>query len=169
ARVQQVAAAARQVAERRDFSVRARKTTEDEIGMLADALNNMLAELEREISERREAVSALRVADRRKDEFLATLAHELRNPLAPIRNSLSLMPTARNDPEVTANARGLIERQLHQLVRLVDDLIDVSRISTGKLALRRERVELRSVAQNAIEAIEPMIHSRSHTLAVELP
>ena len=179
----EVAAAARAVVERRDYSVRVARTTSDEIGVLADAFNSMLREvqarsqalvatnesLQREMLERVEAEEALRTADRRKDEFLATLAHELRNPLAPIRNALYIMQTARNDPEVTANARGLIERQLHQLVRLVDDLLDVSRISTGKLALRRERVELRSVAQNAIEAIEPIIHARNHALKAELP
>ena len=179
----EVAAAARAVVERRDYSVRAGRSTDDEIGVLADAFNSMLKEvdtrsqalvasnqsLQREMLERIEAEEALRVADRRKDEFLATLAHELRNPLAPIRNALYLMQTSRNDPEITANARAMIERQLHQMVRLVDDLLDVSRISTGKLALRRERVELRSVAQNAVEAVEPLFLARNHTLQVELP
>jgi signal transduction histidine kinase len=179
----EVADAARAVVERRDYSARAAKTTDDEIGVLADAFNSMLKEVEarsralvasneslqREMLERVEAEEALRVADRRKDEFLATLAHELRNPLAPIRNALYIMQTARNDPDVTANARAMIERQLHQMVRLVDDLLDVSRISTGKLALRRERVELRSVAQNAIEAVEPFFNARGHILKVEMP
>ena len=178
-----VADAARAVVERRDYSMRAGKTTDDEIGVLADAFNSMLREvdtrsralvssnqsLQREMLERIEAEEALKVADRRKDEFLATLAHELRNPLAPIRNALYIMQTARNDPEVTANARAMIERQLHQMVRLVDDLLDVSRITTGKLTLRRERVELRSVAQNAIEAVEPMFSARGHVLKVEMP
>jgi signal transduction histidine kinase len=179
----EVTDAARAVVERRDYSARATKTTDDEIGVLADAFNSMLREvgarsqalltsnesLQREMLERVEAEEALRAADRRKDEFLATLAHELRNPLAPIRNALYIMQTARNDPEVTANARAIIERQLHQMVRLVDDLLDVSRITTGKLALRRERVELRSVAQNAIEAVEPMFHARGHVLKVAMP
>jgi signal transduction histidine kinase len=134
----------RPILEGGDDSRRAGKSTEDEI-------------------------VALRLADRRKDEFLATLAHELRNPLAPIRNALYLMQTSPNDAEVNANARAMIERQLHQLMRLVDDLLDVSRVSTGKLALRRERVELRSVAQNAIEAVEPMLHARGHVLEAQLP
>ena len=155
--------AARAVVDRRDYSARAARTTEDEIGVLAEAFNSMLQEVEtrsralvssneslqREMLERVEAEEALRLADRRKDEFLATLAHELRNPLAPIRNALYLMQTAHDGGEVTASARAVIERQLNQMVRLVDDLLDVSRISTGKLALRRERVELRSVVQNA--------------------
>jgi signal transduction histidine kinase len=179
----EVTDAARAVVERRDYGARAGKTTEDEIGVLADAFNSMLREvqarsealvasnesLQREMLERVEAEEALRVADRRKDEFLATLAHELRNPLAPIRNALYIMQTAADDPQLSANARAMIERQLHQMVRLVDDLLDVSRITTGKLALRRERVELRSVAQNALEAVEPLMHARGHALKVEMP
>jgi signal transduction histidine kinase len=158
----EVTEAARAVVERRDYTGRAGKSTEDEIGVLADAFNSMLKEVQT-----RE--DALRLADRRKDEFLATLAHELRNPLAPISNALYLMQAAENDPQATGEARAMIQRQLNQMVRLVDDLLDVSRITTGKLALRRERVELRTVAQNAIEAVESMIRARGHTLRVELP
>ena len=164
-----VAAAAREVFERRDFSVRAEKRTEDEIGMLADTLNRMLADLEREMAERREAEGALKAADRRKDEFLATLAHELRNPLAPIRNALYIMQAFRDNPAALAEGRAIIERQLGQMVRLVDDLLDVSRITTGKLALRRERTDLRAVAASAIEAIEPLARARGHQLRAALP
>jgi signal transduction histidine kinase len=164
-----VADAARQVLERRDFSVRAEKRTEDEIGMLADTLNRMLADLEREMAERREAEGAIRAADKRKDEFLATLAHELRNPLAPIRNALYIMQAAKDNPGAVAEARAIIERQLAQMVRLVDDLLDVSRITTGKLTLRREHVDARAVAQSAIEAIEPLARARGHALRVALP
>jgi signal transduction histidine kinase len=164
-----VAGAARQVFERRDFSVRAEKRTEDEIGMLADTLNRMLADLEREMTERREAEGAIRAADRRKDEFLATLAHELRNPLAPIRNALYIMQAARDNPAAVAEARAIIERQLAQMVRLVDDLLDVSRITTGKLNLRKEQVDARAVAQSAIEAVEPLARARGHALRVALP
>jgi two-component system, sensor histidine kinase len=164
-----VAGAARQVFERRDFSVRAEKRTEDEIGMLADTLNRMLADLEREMAERREAEGAIRAADRRKDEFLATLAHELRNPLAPIRNALYIMQAARDNPGAVGEARAIIERQLGQMVRLVDDLLDVSRITTGKLNLRREQVDARAVAQSAIEAVEPLARARGHALRVALP
>ena len=181
--IRAVTEAARAVVDRRDYSARVARTTEDEIGVLAEAFNSMLQEVEtrsralvasnralqREMLERVEAEEALRLADRRKDEFLATLAHELRNPLAPIRNALYLMQTAREGGEVTDRARAVIERQLNQMVRLVDDLLDVSRISTGKLALRRERVQLRSVLQNAIEAVEPLIHARGHQLDVQMP
>jgi signal transduction histidine kinase len=164
-----VADAARQVFERRDFSVRAEKRTADEIGMLAETLNRMLAELEREMAERREAEAAIRAADRRKDEFLATLAHELRNPLAPIRNALYIMQAARDNPAASSEARAIIERQLAQMVRLVDDLLDVSRITTGKLALRKEQADARAVAKSAIEAIEPLARARGHQLRVALP
>src|SRR5690606_33250905 len=83
-----------------------------------------------------------READRRKDEFLATLAHELRNPLAPISNATSILKFAPGNPAVIAQATGTIDRQLVHLVRLVDDLLDMSRISRGRLELRRERIEL---------------------------
>ena len=164
-----VATAARAVFEKRDFSVRAPKTTEDEIGTLADALNQMLADLEREMAERRGAEDALKAADRRKDEFLATLAHELRNPLAPIRNAAYIMQASKNDPAAITDGLAMIERQLNQMVRLVDDLLDVSRITTGKLTLRRERTDVRAVAQSALETIEPLIRARGHRLSVELP
>jgi len=164
-----VAAAARGVIERRDLSVRARKTTDDEIGILADAMNSMLADLEREMAERLAAEDALRTADRRKDEFLATLAHELRNPLAPIRNALYILRMEGADAAALSEARAIIDRQVLQMVRLVDDLLEVSRITTGKLRLRRERVELRKVASAALEAVEPIIRERGHTLVVTLP
>src|SRR4029078_4820263 len=85
---------------------------------------------------------ALRETDRRKDEFLATLAHELRNPLAPIRNSLQILKMPRVDAEAFGRTRDMMERQVEQLVRLVDDLLDVSRVMRGKIDLRREPVEL---------------------------
>ena len=84
----------------------------------------------------------LRDSDRRKDEFLATLAHELRNPLAPIRNALQIIHLAGNNGPAVEQARLMMERQIGQMVRLIDDLLDVSRISRGKLDLRKERVEL---------------------------
>src|SRR6185436_2828015 len=122
-----------------------------------------------EMAERSQAEEALRLADRRKDEFLATLAHELRNPLAPIRNAGYIMQTAKHDHEAMAAARAIVERQLQQMVRLVDDLLDVSRITTGKLGLRRERVEARAVAASAIEAVEPLAKARGHSLDIRLP
>ncbi|HET9576465.1 MAG TPA: ATP-binding protein [Usitatibacter sp.] len=156
-----VAGVAHQVMQKRDYSLRAAKTTEDEIGELVDAFNGMLAEVARR-------AEALREADRRKDEFLATLAHELRNPLAPLRNALEILRIAGNDPERAARAREMMERQLNQMVRLVDDLLDVSRITTGKLAVRKTVVELQGVVRDALETVRPFIESRQHTLELHL-
>jgi PAS domain S-box-containing protein len=109
-----------------------------------------------DITEQRRAEDALIDADRRKDEFLATLAHELRNPLAPIRNALQVMQLAGDNPATLEQARSMMERQLGQMVRLIDDLLDVSRISRGKLPLKLERVELASVIRQAIETCRPI-------------
>src|SRR5205823_13814311 len=112
---------------------------------------------------------ALRDADRRKDEFLATLTHELRNPLAPIRNSLQILKMPRVDAETIERSRDMMERQVHHLVRLVDDLLDVSRVMRGKIELRKERVELASVVARAVETAQPLIDTQGHHLSVRLP
>jgi PAS domain S-box-containing protein len=112
--------------------------------------------------------NAIQLSAKRKDEFLATLAHELRNPLAPLRNSLQIMRTAGSDKDIVSHAHGVMERQVSQLRRLVDDLLDVSRIDTGKIDLRRERVLLSAVVKNALEAIRPAIEAK-HELVVMLP
>lgn len=112
----------------------------------------------------------LREVDRRKDEFLATLAHELRNPLGPIRTALQLL--RRLDPDVPPaqeNARNTIQRHTDHLVRLVDDLLDVARISQGKISLRHEAVDLHSVVNNAIETSTPFIENKGHRLTVNFP
>jgi PAS domain S-box-containing protein len=101
----------------------------------------------------------LAAADRRKDEFLATLAHELRNPLSPMSNGLQIIRLAEHDPAARENARTMIERQLTQLVRIVDDLLDISRISGGKIQLRRERVEIDAILQVAIETSRPLLEA----------
>ncbi len=121
-----------------------------------------------DVTERKLAEQALRDADRNKDEFLATLAHELRNPLAPIRNALALLrlPAA---PKVHEDARNVIDRQLTQMVHLVDDLMDISRITQGKVTLRREPVDVAAAIQQAIETSRPMIESRGHALDLALP
>ncbi len=95
------------------------------------------------------AGSILRETDQRKDEFLATLAHELRNPLAPIRNTLQILKMPKLDAETVERSREMMERQVHHLVRLVDDLMDVSRVMRGKITLHRERVELASASKVA--------------------
>ncbi|WP_439627070.1 PAS domain S-box protein [Gemmata sp.] len=112
---------------------------------------------------------ALREADRRKDEFLATLAHELRNPLAPIRNALQILKLPRVDATTVERSRDMMERQVHHLVRLVDDLLDVSRVMRGKIELRKERIELATVAARAVETVQPLIDAQGHDLKVLLP
>jgi PAS domain S-box-containing protein len=111
----------------------------------------------------------LRSMDRHKDEFLATLAHELRNPLAPIRNALQVMRIARNDPAALESSETIIDRQVQQMVHLIDDLLDLSRISRGKIELRKERVDLAEVIQSAIETSRPVIDEYGHELIVRLP
>ena len=111
---------------------------------------------------------ALTEADRRKDEFLATLAHELRNPLAPIRNGLDVLRTAPTGPHA-ARIRDMMDRQLSHLVRLIDDLLDVSRVSQGKIELRRARIELKDILKTAMEASEPLISAGRQSLTLDLP
>jgi signal transduction histidine kinase len=115
---------------------------------------------------RRSALEALREADRRKDEFLATLSHELRNPLAPLRTGLHLL---RAGGSVDKRVHGIMERQVDHLVRLVDDLLEMSRITRGAIELRRERVELSTVVRNAVDTSQPPIQEGGHRLDVSLP
>jgi len=120
-------------------------------------------------AERRKTVEVLEEADRRKDDFLALLAHELRNPLAPLRNGLQVMRLASGDAEVVARMRDLMDRQLTHMVRLVDDLLDISRISRNKMELRRSRVLLADVVGSAVEIAEPALAAAGHELTVSLP
>jgi PAS domain S-box-containing protein len=122
-----------------------------------------------DITERKRMEEALREADRRKDEFLATLAHELRNPLAPVRNAVQILELADSDAAALRQAREIIQRQVGQLTRLVDDLLDVSRISRGKITLRREPVSLRAAVQMAVETCRSQIESAGHALRIDLP
>ncbi len=117
----------------------------------------------------RQAEAALRDADRRKDEFLAMLSHELRNPLAPVRNALQILKMPRADAAAQAQARGMIERQVQHLVRLVDDLLDVSRIMRDKIELRKERIDLATVIERAVEIAQPTVDAYGHELSVVLP
>jgi signal transduction histidine kinase len=125
-------------------------------------------ELERKVRQRTEELArandALKEADRRKDEFLATLAHELRNPLAPIRNALEIMRVAGNSPPALERARDIVERQVGQMVRLINDLLDVSRITRGKLALTSEVVGIGEVIDAAIETSRPLLDEAELTL-----
>jgi PAS domain S-box-containing protein len=119
--------------------------------------------------ERQHAEQALREADRRKDEFLATLAHELRNPLAPVRTGIQLLRHQQIDDRQARRVTGMMERQVDHMVRLVDDLLEASRITSGKIQLRKELVELSDVVHNAIETVGPALESAGHALDLELP
>ena len=123
----------------------------------------------RDISVAKAAGEQLRNADRRKDEFLAMLGHELRNPLAPIRNGLHLLRVSAPGSEAAEQARGMMERQLNHLIRLVDDLLEVSRIRSGKIELRREPVELAAVVLSALETSRPVLEAARHKLDLILP
>jgi len=136
------------------------------------ALERLNAELERRVSERTAALeastAALKEADRRKDEFLAMLAHELRNPLAPISTAVQLLRLKELSDTQRQRARDVLERQVQHLVFLVDDLLDVSRITRGMITLNRERVLIAAVVARAVEAARPMIDERRHTLTLDL-
>ena len=143
---------------------------ETRVSVLKDSAGGPMGQLYvvRNISERVAAERALKEADRKKDEFLATLAHELRNPLAPIRNALQIMQLSPS-AEIHDNARSIIERQLAHMVRLVDDLLDVSRISQGKVRLRLEQADLANIVRAAVETSRPLIDAVRHELKVLLP
>ena len=128
--------------------VSARKRSEEELRRLADGLAE---------------------ADRRKTEFLATLAHELRNPLAPIRNGLSVMRLGGDNPAAVGKVREMMERQVGHMVHLIDDLLDVARISGGKLELKRQRADLRAILASAVETSLPLIEAGQHALEVDVP
>jgi PAS domain S-box-containing protein len=134
------------------------------------------SKIARDITDRKHAeeriyrlLAELKDADRRKDEFLAMLAHELRGPLAPLSNMLEIMKRAEGDSDLLQQARSTMERQLGQLLRLVDDLIDVSRITRNKIELRRERVELASIIHQSVEACRPLAECANHQVSVTLP
>ena len=151
-----------------ESSLRLRFANQDLIENLRRAKSDTDA-LNRELELRvRDRTARLLEADQRKDEFLATLAHELRNPLAPIRFALEMLKG--DAPQATGEqARDVIERQVRQLVRLVDDLLDVSRITAGKIQLRRESLDLARLMATAVESIAPLATASGHTLDLQLP
>ena len=141
-----------------------------EVGRQRDELRSATEEIGRLLAESRQHAETLREANARKDEFLAMLAHELRNPLAPIRNAVELLlHSGGMDPATVRSASLMMERQVAQMVRLVDDLLDVNRINRGKIDLRRAPVELAPIIHQAIEAVRPMMTSAQHELTVSLP
>jgi signal transduction histidine kinase len=148
-----------------------RKTRDSE--RLTRELEQRVAErtaaLEESVAKQIEMAEQLRENDRRKDEFLALLAHELRNPLAPVRNAISILQLKGSEDTDAVWCRDVIERQLRQLTRLVDDLLDVSRITQGKIKLRLERLDLGTVIADAVETSRPLIDAQRHELTVTLP
>jgi CheY-like chemotaxis protein len=136
--------------------------------VLRHAMENAIEKvfLHRQLQQQRRQ---LREADRRKDEFLATLAHELRNPLAPLQNALGIMRLRPDDKAAAAQARAIMERQVKHMVRLIDDLLDVSRITLGRLQLRKERVEIGTLVRDAVDSVTPVISAARHTLEVKTP
>jgi signal transduction histidine kinase len=153
-------------------TLQAEKTRE--LQVLNKTLQQANAELERancslhgEVAERLRAEAALKEADRHKDEFLAMLAHELRNPLAPILSALQLMRMRPVEAQLQWSEE-VIERQVRYLTRLVDDLLDVSRITRGKITLAREPLELAALISRAVETVQPVIDERSHQLSIDV-
>jgi signal transduction histidine kinase len=134
----------------------------DETGVLIGAVNVLV-----DISDRKRAEDALKEADRSKNEFLATLAHELRNPLAPIRAAVKILELKANVTPDSQSALAVIDRQTRQMTRLIDDLLDIARITSNKLELRKERIELREVLKAAVETSKPLMVQRGHELIVE--
>jgi PAS domain S-box-containing protein len=143
---------------------------------LGDPKDKHVAVLFTDITERKKSevqlkqlASDLSEANRRKTEFIATLAHELRNPLAPIRTGLDFMQLAGDMPASHVKVHAMMERQLNQMVHLIDDLMDVGRISSGKIELKRERINLKQVIANAVEAVFPLIEAAHHQLDAQVP
>jgi signal transduction histidine kinase/CheY-like chemotaxis protein len=141
-----------------------RTWTDDEVALVEAVVDRCWAHIERV-----RATEALREADRRKSEFLATLAHELRNPLAPIRNALELLRIGAGKPGLMERMLGTMERQVGHMVHLINDLLDIARISSGKVVLQVERVTLQSVAASAVETSLPLVEAAGHELALDLP
>jgi len=152
--------------------VTARRRAEEQLRQLNDELENRVAERTEALLQRERELwsleEALKKADRRKDQFLATLAHELRNPLAPLRTGLQVLNISQ-DAAVGADTRKMMDRQLSHMVRLIEDLLDVSRITSDKLTLRKEWVLLQAIAETAVEASRPFIEASGHTLKLALP
>jgi len=142
---------------------------DEEISQLARALDEMALALQHKEAEYLRAESGLRAADQRKDEFLAMLAHELRNPLAPIATGAQLLKVGQATPATVARTADIIARQAAHMTRLVDDLLDVSRVTRGLITLSREPLDFRDVVAEALEQAGPLIDSRGHRVDVQMP
>jgi signal transduction histidine kinase/ActR/RegA family two-component response regulator len=164
-----MAEVARQVVEREDYTPRAQPSRDIEIGVVVAAFNRMLDEVQHRTLALKRTEEALREGDRRKDEFLATLAHELRNPLAPIRHAVKLLELPAADERQRQWGRDVIARQVQRMALLLDDLLDVSRITRGRLELKKSHIDLPSLIAAAVETARPLIESKQHHLETTLP
>lgn len=153
------------------FTERSERTAMAIAAHAAIAIDNarLFEETQVEIAHRKNAELKLQEANRRKDEFLAMLAHELRNPLAPIRNGVQILRLASGDEAVIRSTSNMMERQVEHMVRLVEDLLDVSRISRGAISVRKDHVDLVRVVRDAIDAGQAWCEAKGHALSVELP
>ncbi|WNG29129.1 response regulator [Cystobacter fuscus] len=147
----------------------AREQRAQELAKLVQEKEQAQAELSAVAREREQLILALREADRRKDEFLAMLAHELRNPLAPVRHALEVFQLRAPQDEILQRAFASADRQVSHMTRLVDDLLDVSRITRGKVEIRPRLVTFKEIVDGAIQACDPFIQQRHHSLSVSLP
>ncbi len=144
------------------------EATLQSVGAVASSIA-LAIQQKRQADELRKIAADLSEADHRKNEFLAMLAHELRNPLAPIRNALQMLRMAQDRPDMFQIASDMMERQVGQMVRLVDDLLDISRVSRGKMDLQRGQVKLEHIIQQAVETSRPNVEIGQHQLEVKLP
>jgi len=160
---------ARRVVEREDYTPRAQLSKDVEIGVVVAAFNRMLDQVQHRTLALKQTQEALQEADRRKDEFLATLAHELRNPLAPIRHAVKLLELPAADERQRQWGRDVIARQVQRMALLLDDLLEVSRITRGRLELKKTRVDLPSLIAAAVETARPLIEAKQHRLETVLP
>ena len=165
--VARLASTAREIADRGDYSIRAANPSSDEIGVLVQAFNRMLDEIQASQRERTEALDREQEANRLKDEFLATLSHELRTPLNAIVGWVHLLRRGQLPEDEVKHALDRIDRNAHAQARLVQDLLDVSRITTGKLRLDIQEMDLATVAANAIDACRPAAEARQVALVTE--
>ena len=160
---------ARQVVEKEDYTPRAQPSKDIEIGVVVAAFNRMLDEVQHRTRALKQTQEALREADRRKDEFLATLAHELRNPLAPIRHAVKLLELPAANERQRQWGRDVIARQVQRMALLLDDLLEVSRITRGRLELKKTHVDLPSLVAAAVETARPLMEAKQHQLETVLP
>lgn len=174
--LEKMTAVARDVIGSHDWSLRAPATAYKDLDVLVDAFNRMLSEcevrtseLEREMFRREGVEQALRQADRHKDAFLATLAHELRNPLSPMTSAVALLQMPDAPPPARDKALAVLERQLQHMVRLINDLLDASRVATGKLSLSTAPVNIGELLRAACDGALPLLHKHGLQLTVHLP